>query len=243
MYQETLDVLHMTIEVEMVGLALTIKQARFQNRGCKSELESGIEYTQFPEDVMLKELWSSLRDGRHTWPPYVRNARGCFTDPTPHRFMQLSMFPEGEVVPPLLLLRSVKEALTEEARPAYPSLMRDRTLELASIDYWLSHAATCPSIGTSRSYLLITVPGIVEEIWDTYGDDISHIREYIWNCDGGDSEIQSLARRMSAFLEGLFPESPAEQFFVWVALLRATKVMQCIRDGPGTLRGAESSRG
>ncbi|KAL9025842.1 MAG: hypothetical protein Q9196_005401 [Gyalolechia fulgens] len=236
-YRETQEALEMMIEVEMAGLVITTKQARMQNQVKKYELavESGIEYVQFPDDPTLKELWSNLRDGSHTWPPYALNARGGSIDPTPHKLVQLSVFPEGEVVPPLLLLRSVQEALAQETRSADPSLMRDRNLELASIDYWLSHAATCPSIGASRSNLLLTIAGIVEEIWTTYGRDIMDIREHQWNREGGDSEIQSLARRMSAFLESHFPESPAEQFFIWVALLRATKVMQCIRDGPCTV--------
>ncbi|KAL8940507.1 MAG: hypothetical protein Q9216_002794 [Gyalolechia sp. 2 TL-2023] len=220
----------------MAGLVLTTKQAQIQDQEKdESVIQSGVKCVQFPDDVTLKELWSRLRDGSHTWSPYALNARGGLIDPTPHRLMQLSVFPEGQVVPPLLLLRSVQEALTQETACADSRLMRDRNLELASIDYWLSHAATCPSIAASSSNLLLTIPGIVGEVWGTYGSDIMHIRGHKWTRDGGDSEIQSLARRLSASLESIFPKSPAEQFFISVALLRATKVMQCIRYGTSTL--------
>lgn len=111
--------------------------------------------------------------------------------------------------------------------------MRDRNIELASIDYWLSHAATCHSILGSRSNFLVNVPGIVEELWARFSDDIMAIHEQKWSRDEGDVMIQRLASRMSNVLKMLFA-SPAEQFFVWVALLRGTKVRQYIRDGPNT---------
>lgn len=112
-------------------------------------------------------------------------------------------------------------------------LVRDQTLELASIDYWLSHAAACLSIAGNKWNLLATVPGIVEELWTLYNNEFTKIREHNWSRDAGDHEIQTLARRISNRLQRLF-YSPAVEFFVWVALLRATKVLLCVRDGPYT---------
>ena len=237
MYKQAQEALEMMIEVETAGLGFTAKWAQAQNH--EGEVapagEPGIEYVRFSDDPTLKELWARLRDGIHTWPPYAINARGGTVDTIPHRLIQLPVFPEGELVPPLLLLRSVQEAVTQETRSPDPLLVRDGNLELASIDHWLSHAATCPSIAhNNRSNLLVTAPGIVEELWARFGDDIMRIREYKWSRDGGDYEIQTLAEIMSSTLKRLLPDSPAQQFFVWVALLRATKVMQCIRDGPFT---------
>lgn len=59
------------IEFEIAGLILTTKQAEAlkRNQGKKFELaiESRVGYIQFPDDLTLKELWSSLRDRRHAW--------------------------------------------------------------------------------------------------------------------------------------------------------------------------------
>ncbi|KAM6485990.1 hypothetical protein HDV62DRAFT_265017 [Trichoderma sp. SZMC 28011] len=234
LYTSCIDALGMMVDVGFAGLSHSARSA--QPKANRPAVDSNdILYAEFPGSMILEDLWLHLREGKHTWPPYAENARGGVRGLATHSLVQHSAFRDDERLPQLTLLSSVHKARmsTAETNTASQVLERDRILELASIDFWLSHAAATNSISEGKSNLIINTPAIVEEIWLEFCDEIMQTREERWNPSGGDMHLRKLAESISDFLCG-FLASPAENYFVWVAFLRAVKVMECVSNGPRT---------
>jgi hypothetical protein len=233
MFQQCLDALDMIGEIALTGLMNMVKQA-IKPIETTVQVNKEIRFVTFSNSVTFKELWASLRNSNHTWPPYALNARGGVTEPEPHETVKFTAFPDDEELPPLLLSQSVRDSLTDEAKKSDKTFTRDRTIELASLDYWLANAAKTESIERSKKNLLQNVPAIIEELWVHFGHPLMDAVEQKWHPDGSDQYVQELADLMSRYLKSACALDPAEQHFVWVAFLRAIKVMQCIKDGPET---------
>ncbi|PNP51334.1 hypothetical protein THARTR1_07984 [Trichoderma harzianum] len=234
LYTPCIDALGMMVDIGFAGLSHTVRLARPKaNRPAVGSNE--ILYAEFPGAMILGDLWLHLREGEHTWPLYATNARGGVRGLATHSLVQHSAFRNDERLPQLILLNSVQKARmsTADTNPASQDPERDRILELASIDFWLSHAAATSSISESRSNLIINTPAIVEEIWLEFCYEIMQTREERWNPSGRDMHVRKLAKSISDFLCS-FLGSPAENYFVWVAFLRAVKVMECVANGPRT---------
>ncbi|QYT02235.1 hypothetical protein H0G86_009241 [Trichoderma simmonsii] len=231
-----IDALGMMVDIGLAGLSQAARLA--QSKADQTAVDSDeIVYAEFPGPIILGDLWLHLREGEHTWPPYAINARGGVRGLATHSLVQHSAFRDDERLPQLTLLSSVHKAgmSTAETSTASQVLERDRILELASIDFWLSHAAATNSISKGKSNLILNTPAIVEEIWLEFYDEIMQTREELWNPGGGDMHVRNLANSILDFLCD-FLGSPAEIYFVWVAFLRAVKVMECVANGPSTYR-------
>ncbi|KAL6800045.1 hypothetical protein J3E68DRAFT_397265 [Trichoderma sp. SZMC 28012] len=231
LFSSCIDALGMMADVGFAGLSETARLAKPKANRDSNE----ILYAEFPGAMILEDLWLHLREDKHTWPPYATNARGGVRGLATHSHVQHSAFRDDERLPQLTLLSSVHKARmsTAKTNTASQNLERDRILELASIDFWLSHAAATNSISEGKSNLIINTPAIVEEIWLEFCDEIMQTREERWNPSGGDMHVRKLANSISDFLCD-FLGSPAENYFVWVAFLRAVKVMECVANGPRT---------
>ncbi|KAL7786856.1 hypothetical protein V8C43DRAFT_289633, partial [Trichoderma afarasin] len=233
-WQRGMDALDMMVDIGLAGLSQTARLA--QPKANRPAVDSNeIIYAEFPDPVILGDLWIHLREGEHTWPPYAINARGGVRGLATHSLVQHSAFRDDERLPQLTLLSSVHKSGMSTAGTSTVSqnLERDRILELASIDFWLSHAAATNSISKGKSNLVINTPAIVEEIWLKFSQEIMDTRKELWNPGGGDMPVRKLANHISDFLSD-FLGSPAEIYFVWVAFLRAVKVMECVANGPQT---------
>ncbi|KAK4070591.1 hypothetical protein Trihar35433_5058 [Trichoderma harzianum] len=234
-YNSCINALGMMVDTGLAGLSETARLA--QPKANQTAVDSKeILYAEFPGPIILEDLWLHLREGEHTWPPYAINARGGVRGLATHSLVQHPVFRDDERLPQLTLLNSVRKARmmsTAETSTASQVLERDRVLELASIDFWLSHAAATNSISKGKSDLIINTPAIVEEIWLEFCDEIMRIQEKGWNPSGGDMHVRKLANSISDFISD-FLGSPAEIYFVWVAFLRAVKVMECVANGPRT---------
>ncbi|KAK4085170.1 uncharacterized protein Triagg1_160 [Trichoderma aggressivum f. europaeum] len=235
-YNFGIDVLGMLVDIGLAGLSQTVRLAQPKaNRSAVDSNSNEIIYAEFPGPLILEDLWLHLREGQHTWPPYAINARGGVRGLATHSLVRHSAFKEDERLPQLTLLNSVHKARmsTVETSTASQVLERHRILELASIDFWLSCAATTDSISKGKSNLIIITPAIVEETWVRFFDEIMDTRKELWNLGSGDMHARRLANSISDFLSD-FLGSPAELYFVWVAFLRAVKVMECVANGPCT---------
>ena len=255
LFWDCTQALDMMIEICMTGIALCNRKAVLKRsnelvlnvRADTSEVElrsAGIHFVSLTGDPTLQELWSYLRDGKHTWPPFAMNGHDGMLEPAPHQFIKFPAFPEENTLPPLLLLRSVHNDLnglnphtTSQTRAVdrHLHLARDRLLELSAIDHWLAHAGSTAAVVSSRVNLLISTPGIVEEVWTKFHGGIMDVqREDKWSREGGGfEEMQRLATKIDDWL-GFELTTPAERFYVWVALLRAVKVLTCVGEGPAT---------
>lgn len=193
-----------------------------------------IVFQKFPDNVLLGDLWSKLRNGDHTWPPYAISSRGGVTGVDFHNKIKFAAFARGEILPPLTLLSSVRNATfdNDSTGSKSQSLTRDRTLELASIDFWLSQAAQAPSLRGGRVNIESNAPAVVEEIWLEFHEDIMDLVESKWDLNGGDRMIQRLTEDISLYLQRFL--KPPQEYFAWVAFLRAAKVLQCFCQGPDT---------
>ncbi|KAH0526653.1 hypothetical protein TsFJ059_009950 [Trichoderma semiorbis] len=234
LYKTCIDALGMMVDISLAGLSQTARLAQPKaNRPAVGNNE--IIYAEFPGALILGGLWLHLREGEQTWPPYAINGRGGVRGLATHSLVGHSAFRDDERLPQLTLLNSVHRARmsTAERSTASQILDRGRILELASIDFWLSYAAATNSISKGKSDLIINTPAIVEEIWLKFFHEIMSTRRELWNPGGGDMHIRKLANSISDFLSD-FLGSPAEIYFVWVAFLRAIKVMECVADGPRT---------
>ncbi|KAF3076385.1 hypothetical protein CFAM422_001472 [Trichoderma lentiforme] len=162
LYSSCIDALGMMVDIGLAGLSETARLAQPKVNRDSNE----ILYAEFPGPVILEDLWLHLREGQHTWPPYATNARGGVRGLATHSLIQHSAFRDDERLPQLTLLNSVHKARMSTAKTSTASqnLERDRILELASIDFWLSHAAATNSISEGKSNLIINTPAIVEEI-------------------------------------------------------------------------------
>lgn len=263
LYTSCLDSLPMMVDVALHGLSYTLlptpttttnhttttttpaPKPKKQHPPRSTLLQNKVIYTTFPDQGLfrLDDLWQRLRAGEHTWPPYAINARGGITDLEPTTLVPFPAFGEGEGegegahLPPLALLQSVRDAAGSKAN-GFPSsrqtLARDRLLELASLDLWLARAARTHAVAEGEGNLVSNAPAIVEEMWLDFGHEIMRTREERWSRDGGDWAVRQLAKRMTAWLARTLGGSRGEQFFVWVAFMRAVKVMECVQDGPST---------
>lgn len=231
LFSSCIDALGMMVDIGLAGLSQTARWA--QPKAKRPAVNSNeILYAEFPGSMILEDLWLHLREGQHTWPPYAINARGGVRGLATHLLVQHPAFRDDERLPQLTLLNSVHMS-TARTSMVSQNLERDRILELASIDFWLSQAAATNSISEGKSNLIINTPAIVEEIWLDFCDEIMQTREERWNPSGGDMHVRKLAKSISDFLCD-FLGSPAENYFVWVAFLRAVKVMECVANGPRT---------
>ncbi|KAH6843153.1 hypothetical protein B0I37DRAFT_418277 [Chaetomium sp. MPI-CAGE-AT-0009] len=218
LYTSCLHALPMMVDVALIGLSYTLHS--MPHKPPRSTLlKTELIYTTFPDQgpSRLDDLWQRLRGG--------------VTGLEPTTLTTFAAFGEGVPLPPLALLKSVHDAAHSPradkaatagapAQQQQQQLARDRLVELASLDLWLSCAARTAA-----------------ELWLDFGTDIMRTREERWSPrDGGDYAVRQLAKRMAGRIARvLFPGStPAEQYFVWVAFLRAVKVMLCVQDGSST---------
>ena len=215
----------------MVDIATTALSDLEDGREPADPNSKEIRYVKFPGDILLNDLWSHLRDGGHTWPAYAMNGRGGITEPSPHEQIPFVTFP-NETLPPLLLVETVAAAKYSTSGLPTDHLIRERTVEIASLDYWLSNAAAT-SLTLNAEVNLDNIPSILEEIWTAFWDEISDVVREKWSSEGNFQDVQRLAISMSRYIDGLFP-SKAVQYFLWVAFLRATKVWQCVTVGADT---------
>ncbi|KAK3295116.1 uncharacterized protein B0H64DRAFT_138505 [Chaetomium fimeti] len=257
LYTSCLNALPMMVDVALIGLSYTLASANITSATTTTTtnntttttpkakakqprstiLKNEVIYTSFPDQGVfrLDDLWQRLRAGEHTWPPYAINARGGVTGLEPTTLTKFAAFGENAPLPPLALLQSVHDAAhsPDKGGVSKPLLARDRLVELASLDLWLSCAADTPALAEGEGNLVSNAPAVVEELWLDLGSDIMRTREERWSRDGGDYAVRQLAKRMTAWIERVV-RSPAERYFVWVAFLRAVKVMECVQDGPST---------
>ncbi|KAK0620582.1 hypothetical protein B0T14DRAFT_234406 [Immersiella caudata] len=255
MYSSCCSALPMMVDMALEGLKRTARKAnvkktadsknKHQPPGKNSTNDASAEskpeeivYADFHSSVVLDDLWVCLRNGDHTWPPYAINARGGgLVDMVPASSTPLINFSafrdEEEKLPPLTLLRSVHDARLAGSKSKPKTLLRDRILELASIDLWLAHASVTESIDEGETNLVSNAAAMAEEIWLEFGYAIMDTRDESWSRDGGDWAVRALAKRICEHLSREL-SSPAEVYFAWVAFLRAVKVLQCIDDGPDT---------
>lgn len=161
------------------------------------------------------------------------NGKGGILEPDSHRVIEFAAFPTDELLPPLSLLRSIKNFQHEHDKSPPLSLSRSRTIELASLDWWLSHAGATHSILTSKDNLLVNTPAIVEEMFQRFQDEFFDAVQAQWSPDGGQPQVNRLANMIHDWLHTTF-EEPADRYFLLVAFLRAIKVMQCIKQGSDT---------
>ncbi|KAI0874973.1 hypothetical protein GGS24DRAFT_489656 [Hypoxylon argillaceum] len=219
-----------------------------------------IRYVDFQDTVVLKDLWVHLREGKHTWPPYAVNARGGFMTTSLSQSSEaitFAAFGKHEPLPPVILLDSVRRShlklpsgkrggsetksggspASSSSSSSAANLARDRLVELAALDCWLWRASEARGVaeGGSGAAVVVNAPAIVEEVWLEFGQRIMTDWEEqgVRPHDRGDAGVRSLARAISRWLAG-FLVSPAEQYFVWVAFLRAAKAMVCVDGGPRT---------
>jgi hypothetical protein len=229
--EHLLEGLSTMVDVGFAGIrqSITLKDPE---RSFAGDMSHEIRYVTVRDEIILGDLSNHLRRGGHTWPPYAVNARGGILKPEPHQRIKFVTFDEAtESLPPLLLLRSVLEVHESKDRVASQALALDRTIELASLDHWLSWAAKTRSIQDGELNLQQHTPTIIEDIWRRFATDFMDIRHS--RRDTGDEGIIDLAESISKSLLEV-KHSPAEHYFIWVAFLRTVKVLQCISEGTDT---------
>ncbi|RDL30005.1 uncharacterized protein BP5553_10632 [Venustampulla echinocandica] len=186
------------------------------------------------EEIILADLWTKLRNGGHTWPPYALNARGGTSEPEPHMFIDFKVFNEQtERLPPILLLESVRDHYGGRNKAAAQILNQDRTTELASLDHWFSQAAKTDSISNGVLNIIQYAPAIIHDVYIRFRYEILQLRHLDKEREKGDVRIRKLAEEISDSLYQV-RHSEVEHYFIWVVLLRAVKVMQCVKDGADT---------
>ncbi|KAK0383139.1 hypothetical protein NLU13_9052 [Sarocladium strictum] len=245
--------LPMLVQVALAGLSLTLGQTKQASSGRGDGMSpplggQQVVYGQLPDHGVLglDDLWTRLRGGGRTWPPYAINARGGVTDVDTTLLVPFPLFGEDVHLPPLTLSQALREEASLSAAMSYSSrkrmrkgsgdLSRARTLEVASIDLWLSRAAMTRAIregGVGGMNMTSIAPALVEELWLDFANRIVRTYHDRWSRDGGDSAVRQLAVDMTEEM-ALTVSTPCERCFVWVAFLRAVKVMQCIDEGPRT---------
>lgn len=168
------------------------------------------------------------------WSPHLANIRlerlGGVQQPAPEDLACFAAFPRGQLLPRLLLLKSVESSRKSDLRSPDVHLQRDRLVDLASIDWWTARAATTPAILHSKNDMLEHVPAMVSKVWDRFSDSFFDIRFGRNAPDRAFQEVQHVAEEIQDFLAEAL-DSSADQLFVWVSLLRTFKVLQCVHDG------------
>ncbi len=230
-----LEALQTMTEVVFAGLAHTVSFTE-SKISVSERMSHEILFCKVREEVILADLMIRPRGGGHTWPLYAINARGGTLDPEPHLLIEFSSFVQkSERLLPVLLLQSVRDPQSGmHDRSLRPEIIgRDCTIELASIDHWLSRAAQTRSISQGRLNLLVSTPRIIEDIWNHFTYHFMWLRHSEHEREGGNHHIRDLAILISDWLFGT-PHSDVEHYFIWIALLRTIKVVQCIKGGPDT---------
>lgn len=247
LFSECKKSLGMMVDLALAGLSHALRETGDGDGAGRAPppLAGKVAYVEFPDGGVhgLDDLWRRLRAGEHTWPPHAINARGGVADPGPPGVLaDFSAFGQGVKLPPLALLASVRDARrTTAGEHGRQNLARDRILELASIDLWLSRAVAAAEAAAATGYisnlLVDKAPALVEELWLCFGNAIMETRRKRWSRDGGDWSVRELAEKMDKELASARMASlrASERCIVWIAFMRAVKVMECIREGSNTV--------
>jgi hypothetical protein len=219
------------IEVAFAGLRRCI-ELQDPHLSSSTQLNHEFRHTKLRDEIVLADLWNKLRKGGHTWPPYAINARGGTLDPHPHQIIKFAVFEhEDDFLPPIFMLRPIREACETEREGFAHTISQDETIEIAYLDYWLSWAAKTASIASGSLNVLKYAPAIVEDMYNLFmmhGRDIRYSQR-----EEGDEKIRSVAFSISRSLSEV-QHTLAEEYFIWVAFLRTVKVVRRIVQGTDT---------
>jgi hypothetical protein len=178
--------------------------------------------------VHQEGTWSWLMEGKTTFPPYARNARGGVIVGGSYEAVSFKAFEQK--LPPIQLLHCYDYQVSKVPRVDDVSVL-GRQLELMAIDSWLSAAGRSSEIMDGAANLLRTTPALVGKLTQEFGYDFGGLD--FTATEGGLQVIQGIVGElMDTFEEEALSE--AEQIFVLVSLLRTAKVALCISLGPST---------
>lgn len=178
--------------------------------------------------VHQEGTWSWLMEGKTTFPPYARNARGGVIVGGSYEAVSFKAFEQK--LPPIQLLHCYDYQVSKVPRVDDVSVL-GRQLELMAIDSWLSAAGRSSEIMDGAANLLRTTPALVGKLMQEFGYDFGGLD--FTATEGGLQVIQGIVGElMDTFEEEALSE--AEQIFVLVSLLRTAKVALCISLGPST---------
>ncbi|KAL9107807.1 MAG: hypothetical protein Q9227_007322 [Pyrenula ochraceoflavens] len=170
-----------------------------------------------------------LCSGRHTWPPYARNARRGVIAGEHYITAQFPGFqsPLGKV--------QLRYSHEYQSQPDYTSGMNaelSRQVEIMMLDSWLSLCGKTPEIEFGPLSLLERMPSLIQILLEEFEIDFRAVGRSA--NDGGLQLIQEISMNLMDFLHD-DKLTEAEQIFTLVALLRTAKMGISVSLGPNTI--------
>lgn len=185
------------------------------------DTESDTEWRNYTE-------WGII-EGKSTFPAYAINARNGVV--VNGKFLRIKVPAFAEKIPKIQLSTSY-EHQTNRIMSNDPWESIKKTEEVMAIDSWLSICGRRREIITGRANLIARMPSLVEFLMGEFAGDFADLNLTV--IDGGFQKIQDVVNNVMDTL-GDQNLSEAEQLYTLVAMLRATKVVQCIFGGADTL--------
>lgn len=179
-----------------------------------------------PRHFEMTREWISR--GNISYPAYAHNARGGVISQGLYKGVHVSAFQTP--IPALELLISYDWQVSMDLHNQ-ETYCESLNVELMRIDSWLSYVGRTYEISHGPKQLLKEAPGYVQLLREEFELDFMNID--LSAKEGGYQDIKGLTENVMDFLtdEEL---NEAEQLYILVALLRATKVCQFVQAGSNT---------